>query len=113
MRVCGQMTEFSTRARSSTKHPWPRTELMICAPGLIWQSSPMIESSSISATVAESNRSAAFLDVNPADAIRQQVVMGLQITFRRADVDPVSARRNVRIESFFSFQQIRKQAVFE
>ena len=45
MRVWGQMTEFSTRARSSTKQPGPNTELMICAPGLIWQSSPIIDES--------------------------------------------------------------------
>ena len=76
MRVCGQMTEFSTRARSSTKKPWPNTELMICAHGLIWQSSPIMDELSISETVAASNWPRAPY-MNSRHAVREPIRMDM------------------------------------
>ena len=48
--------------------------------------------------------SAPFLYMNPLDAIREKVLMRFQITIRRADVDPISAGRHVRVENFVALQ---------
>ena len=55
----------------------------------------------------------ALLQMNPGYAIGQQVLIHLQISLGRADVDPIGARRNVREERFFPFQQFREQTVLE
>jgi hypothetical protein len=71
MRVCGQITEFSTRARSSTKATLAQHRVDDLRAGFDLQSSPIIDKSSISATVAASN-SASFLDMNSRDADCEQ-----------------------------------------
>src|SRR5438552_2449302 len=47
------------------------------------------------------------------DAICQHVVMRLQVSRRRADVQPVGSLRNMRKKCVAFFQQIGKQTVFE
>src|SRR6267142_5416689 len=51
--------------------------------------------------------------MNPQDTIGQEVVMGLQVTRRRADVHPVCSLWNVRKEWLAFLQQSGKQAVLE
>src|SRR5580765_6914558 len=51
--------------------------------------------------------------MKPRDAIRQQVVMRLQVSRWCTDVHPVRSRRNVRKESLPFFQKPREQTVFE
>src|ERR1044072_7895092 len=45
--------------------------------------------------------------------IRQHVLMGLQITRGRADVEPISSRGNMRKECLALLQQRREEAIFE
>ena len=45
---------------------------------------------------------ATFLDVNPVDAIGQEIRVSLEIAFGRADVDPVGTRWNVRVKRLFT-----------
>src|SRR5262245_29950384 len=56
---------------------------------------------------------ASIFDVNAPNLASQQISMYLQVTLWRADIDPVSARRNMSKEWLFTFQDIRKQAVFK
>src|SRR5205085_8977623 len=47
------------------------------------------------------------------DSISKQVVMHLQITCRRADVDPISLLRHVCVEGFAARKQVGEEVVFK
>src|SRR5882724_12355472 len=54
-----------------------------------------------------------LFDVNPGDAICEQVLMRPQITLRSANVYPISPRRDVSIERLAALEQIWKQSIFK
>src|SRR6266496_6665560 len=54
-----------------------------------------------------------ILDVNARNPISKQVMMGLQVTARSADIHPISALRNMREERFAVFEKLREHTIFE
>src|SRR4030095_6112214 len=48
-------------------------------------------------------RSATFLDMDSANLIGKQIMMGLEVALRRANIYPVGARWNVSEKFFLSF----------
>src|SRR5712671_2180260 len=56
---------------------------------------------------------AAIFKMKTRDAIREHVVMRLQVSRRRADVQPIGPLWNMRKKRVAFFQEIWKQTVFE
>src|SRR5437588_10037975 len=51
--------------------------------------------------------------MKPRDAIRQKVVVSLQVSRRRANVHPVGSRRNMRKERLTLLKKFREQTILE